>query len=156
MLRALPAGTLAREYARFLDANGIEPLVISAAVKERFRENPFALRYTTTHDLHHVLPHVLDPESRHVAYIIRQALDRGLHTLEVSEAAETEWVDTILRLAGFGREFLEACTPGYYNNEGKPGERSGQNGFYGGGSEEFFRILREWRAAGELAGLELR
>jgi ubiquinone biosynthesis protein COQ4 len=55
VLRALPAGTLGREYARFLDANGIEPLVISDAVKERFRENPFALRYTVTHDLHHVL-----------------------------------------------------------------------------------------------------
>jgi ubiquinone biosynthesis protein Coq4 len=54
-LRALPAGTLGREYARFLDKNGIEPLVISDAVKERFRANPFALRYTVTHDLHHVL-----------------------------------------------------------------------------------------------------
>ena len=55
VLRALPAGTLGREYARFLDANGIEPLVISPAVKESFRDNPYALRYTTTHDLHHVL-----------------------------------------------------------------------------------------------------
>jgi ubiquinone biosynthesis protein Coq4 len=54
-LRELPAGTLGREYARFLDANGIEPLEISAAMKERFRKNPYALRYTTTHDLHHVL-----------------------------------------------------------------------------------------------------
>jgi ubiquinone biosynthesis protein Coq4 len=54
-LRTLPAGTLGREYARFLDANGIEPLVISDATKERFRGNPFALRYATTHDLHHVL-----------------------------------------------------------------------------------------------------
>ncbi len=54
-LRALPPGTLGREYARFLDANGIEPLEISAVMKERFRRNPYALRYTTTHDLHHVL-----------------------------------------------------------------------------------------------------
>jgi len=54
-LRALRAGTLGREYARFLDANGIEPLVISADVQERFRESPYALRYTTTHDLHHTL-----------------------------------------------------------------------------------------------------
>ena len=54
-LRALPPGSLGREYARFLDANGIEPLVISPAVKQRFRDNPFVLRYTTTHDLHHVL-----------------------------------------------------------------------------------------------------
>jgi ubiquinone biosynthesis protein Coq4 len=55
VLRTLPPGTLGREYARFLDANGIEPLVISPAVKETFRANPYALRYTTTHDLHHVL-----------------------------------------------------------------------------------------------------
>jgi ubiquinone biosynthesis protein Coq4 len=54
-LRRLPAGTLGREYARFLDMNGIEPLVISVGIKERFRERPYPLRYTTTHDLHHVL-----------------------------------------------------------------------------------------------------
>ena len=54
-LRTLPPGSLGREYARFLDANGIEPLVVSAELKERFRENPYALRYTATHDLHHVL-----------------------------------------------------------------------------------------------------
>jgi ubiquinone biosynthesis protein Coq4 len=54
-LRALPAGTLGREYARFLDANGIEPLAISDAMRERFRDDPYPLRYTTTHDLHHVL-----------------------------------------------------------------------------------------------------
>jgi ubiquinone biosynthesis protein Coq4 len=54
-LRALPAGTLGREYARFLDANGLEPLAISDRMRERFRERPYALRYTATHDLHHVL-----------------------------------------------------------------------------------------------------
>ena len=32
------------------------------------------------------------------------------------------------------RKFLGDCTPGYYNNEGKPGERSGQNTSYGKGS----------------------
>jgi len=54
-LRALPAGTLGREYARFLDANGIEPLVISAEMKARYHDAPYPLRFTTTHDLHHVL-----------------------------------------------------------------------------------------------------
>jgi ubiquinone biosynthesis protein Coq4 len=54
-LRQLPDHTLGREYARFLDTNAIEPLAISAAVRRRFRDNPYALRYTTTHDLHHVL-----------------------------------------------------------------------------------------------------
>jgi ubiquinone biosynthesis protein COQ4 len=55
VLRQLPEGSLGREYARFLDANGIEPIVTSAAMRARFRDRPYALRYTTTHDLHHVL-----------------------------------------------------------------------------------------------------
>ncbi len=54
-LRQLPTGTLGREHARFLDANGIVPLVISDHIAKRFFENPWVLRYTTTHDLHHVI-----------------------------------------------------------------------------------------------------
>jgi cyclohexanone monooxygenase len=100
-------------------------------------------------------PHMLNEQSKHIAYILKHAIDDDVRTVEVSEAAEAEWVDTIIRFAVLAQQFLEDCTPGYYNNEGKPGERSGQNGFYGGGSEEFFRILREWRTAGGLAGLEL-
>ena len=101
-------------------------------------------------------PHMLNEQSKHLAYIVRQAIDRGVRSVEVSEAAEQEWIDTVIRLARFSRQFLEDCTPGYYNNEGKPGALNGQNGFYGGGSVEFFRILDAWRAEGELRGLELR
>ena len=101
-------------------------------------------------------PHALNEQSQHIAYIVKHAQDHRVRSVEVSEAAEAEWIDTIIRLARLGQQFLEECTPGYYNNEGKPGERSGQNGFYGGGSEAFFKLLREWRAAETLAGLELR
>jgi cyclohexanone monooxygenase len=101
-------------------------------------------------------PHLLDEQGRHVAYVVAQALQRGLRTVEVSAAAEAEWVETVLRLSGRGRDFLESCTPGYYNNEGRLSERAAQNGFFGGGPVEFFRILREWRERGDLAGLELR
>ncbi|HUI28471.1 MAG TPA: NAD(P)/FAD-dependent oxidoreductase [Candidatus Kryptonia bacterium] len=100
-------------------------------------------------------PHMLNEQSKHIAYIVRHAADNNVRTVEVTQEAEAEWVATIIRLAVLARQFLEDCTPGYYNNEGKPGERSGQNGFYGGGSVEFFRILQEWRAAGGLKGLEL-
>lgn len=54
-LRKLPAGTLGREYARFLDANGIDPLAVGESTRERFRDRPWVLRYTLTHDLHHTL-----------------------------------------------------------------------------------------------------
>ena len=101
-------------------------------------------------------PHMLSEQSKHLAYIVRQGIERGVRSIEVSEEAEQEWVDTVISLARFSREFLESCTPGYYNNEGKPGALNGQNGFYGGGSVQFFRILEEWRAEGGLRGLELR
>jgi ubiquinone biosynthesis protein COQ4 len=54
-LRALPDGTLGREYARFLDDNGITPLDPTPELRAAYADNPFALRYTLTHDLHHVL-----------------------------------------------------------------------------------------------------
>lgn len=54
-MRELPNGTLGREYVRFLDAQGIEPFVFSDQVKARFANRPFAVRYTVTHDFHHVL-----------------------------------------------------------------------------------------------------
>jgi cyclohexanone monooxygenase len=101
-------------------------------------------------------PHMLNEQSQHIAYLIRSALERGVRTIEATEQAENEWVATIIRLAGMGRQFLEECTPGYYNNEGKLSDLAAQNGFYGGGSEQFFQILRDWRAAGDFAGLELR
>mgnify|MGYP003343734032 CR=1 FL=1 len=50
--------------------------------------------------------------------------------------------------------YLESCTPGYYNNEGKPAESRLRNSSYGGGSLAFFRLLDEWRNEGSLAGLE--
>ncbi len=101
-------------------------------------------------------PHMLNEQSKHIAHILQHALEAGAQTVEVTEEAEAEWVETIIQAARDGQKFLEDCTPGYYNNEGKPGERSGRDGFYGGGSPEFFRILHEWRATGKLPGLELR
>ncbi|MCA9688798.1 MAG: Coq4 family protein [Nannocystaceae bacterium] len=54
-LRRLPVGSLGRAYAAFLDGNGITPLVVSPAIKARYQADPYPLRYSATHDLHHVL-----------------------------------------------------------------------------------------------------
>jgi cyclohexanone monooxygenase len=109
-------------------------------------------------------PHMLNEQSKHLAYVVKHAFDHELRMVEASEAAEEEWVQTIISLARNGLEFLESCTPGYYNNEGKPGEVGGangtffgraQNGPYGGGPIAFVKLLEDWRAEGSLAGLEL-
>jgi cyclohexanone monooxygenase len=59
--------------------------------------------------------------------------------------------------ARLGVRFYEACTPGYYNNEGKLGNPNGFfAGMYGAGPVAFFRLLDEWRADGRLDGVQLR
>jgi cyclohexanone monooxygenase len=98
-------------------------------------------------------PHMLNEQAKHLAYIIRRGIDAGAHSIEVTPDAEKAWIEQCLQKARQTGDFFENCTPGYYNNEGKPGERSAQDGFYGGGAPEFIRILDAWRADGKLAGL---
>ena len=100
-------------------------------------------------------PHMIDEQARHCAYILEHAFANDVRVVEASDAAEQAWVDAIVRLAVNNQKFLEACTPGYYNNEGKPGDRSVRNGSYGNGAIEFIKVLDAWRAAGTLDGLEL-
>ena len=100
-------------------------------------------------------PHMLNEQAIHLAYILRHAMDHGVRVIETSQAAEDEWVRTIIELARNNLSFLEACTPGYYNNEGKPSDRGARNGFYGAGPVAFVKVLEDWRAKGDLAGLEL-
>ena len=100
-------------------------------------------------------PHLLDEQSRHLAYVLAHAAEHGVERIEASEAAEAAWVQTIVDLAANNMKFLEACTPGYYNNEGKPGDRSTRNSSYGAGAIAFIKVLEDWRADGTLAGLEL-
>jgi cyclohexanone monooxygenase len=100
-------------------------------------------------------PHMMNEQSRHMAYILRECQDRQAKIVEVSAEAEAGWVDTVVSAAILRQKFFEECTPGYYNNEGKPSERAARNGPYGRGPIEFVRILEEWRADGALKGLEL-
>ena len=81
---------------------------------------------------------------------------RGLRTVEVSEEAEEEWVETVVRMGDRTIEFSETCTPGYYNNEGRPSRKTRQSGFFFGEQPtEFTEILEAWRAEGSMKGMEL-
>ncbi|MCP5118703.1 MAG: monooxygenase, partial [bacterium] len=59
------------------------------------------------------------------------------------------------RQSSISGDFQQSCTPSYYNNEGQPGEVSRQNGFFFGEPMEFMTLLADYRAAGELKGLDL-
>ncbi len=100
-------------------------------------------------------PHMLNEQAKHIAYLIQKGEENKVRTIEASEEAENQWIQTIIGLSRMGSDFLMNCTPGYYNNEGKPTERSAQDGFYGAGSVAFIKLWEDWRADGGLKGLEL-
>lgn len=100
-------------------------------------------------------PHALNEQSKHIGYIITNCQAGNHNVVEASADAEQEWVDTIISLARMNEQFLADCTPGYYNNEGKPSERSLQDANYGAGPVAFFKVLDDWRQEGLMRGLDL-
>ena len=100
-------------------------------------------------------PHMIDEQSKHLAYLIGSARDRGVETVEATAEAEQQWVQAVLDLSEARLAFLETCTPGFYNNEGQRSAASDRNLPFGGGPIAFLNILREWREAGTFDGLEL-
>ncbi|MCA9503477.1 MAG: NAD(P)/FAD-dependent oxidoreductase [Spirochaetaceae bacterium] len=97
-----------------------------------------------------------DEQSRHVADVLAHVRAKGATRVEVGRAAEAAWVEAIQQPNPAQLEFAASCTPGYYNNEGRPTEGPGWfGGTYGGGPQAYFELLRDWREGGDYAGLEL-
>ena len=100
-------------------------------------------------------PHMLSEQTTHIAHIVGACAAQGIATIEASEAAERGWVDTIVAMSEARHKFLAQCTPGYYNNEGRVSDADARAAPYGGGPLEFVALLKEWREAGDFAGLEV-
>jgi cation diffusion facilitator CzcD-associated flavoprotein CzcO len=100
--------------------------------------------------------HVTGEQARHFAYVISECQKRGIRTIEPTQEAEEAWCDTIVKGTAIRGDFFKECTPGYYNNEGKPSESAARNATYGYGSPAFIKILTEWRNANDLAGLDVQ
>lgn len=101
-------------------------------------------------------------QGEHIAYMIKQGLERGLTSMEPSQQAQQEWVKHIRETAIDISQFQKECTPSYFNNEGEAqvnseGEEKlrwylGES--YGPGWDAFQTLMQEWRDSGDLAGLE--
>ena len=92
-----------------------------------------------------------------IAAIIAHAQATNAHQVEVTANAENEWM-TVL---GSGRTSFMAdpdCTPGYYNNEGRPIGDSELlvTGGYPASPVAYFQFIEEWRDNGLFSGLEFR
>ena len=100
-------------------------------------------------------PHMIDEQSKHLAYIVGESDRRGVATVEATSEAEQQWVQAILDLSEHRRTFLEQCTPGFYNNEGVASPAAARSLPFGAGPNAFVEVLRDWRAKDDLDGLEL-
>ena len=102
-------------------------------------------------------PHLIEECATNIVHVIHGTVDRGAEVAEVTAEAEEAWVreieDNKPQFSGFGN--TTECTPGYYNNEGRA-DPSMPGFFYSKGPLSFFQLMADWRADGELAGLELR
>ncbi len=117
--------------------------------------NCFFLGFTQTAVTVNV-PHALNEQAKHVTYILDQARQQGATRVEATFDAEAAWLAEMQDKARIAEKFYAECTPGYYNNEGKPGNPNGFfAGSYGAGPIKFFRILDAWRATGRMEGVEL-
>ena len=102
-------------------------------------------------------PHLLDEQARHVADVVKAASEQQAQMVEPTPEAESGWLETIRATAIDNLAFRQACTPGYYNGEGRAGEGQGIfDGLYGPGSDAFFALMKTWREAGDMRGLEVR
>lgn len=103
------------------------------------------------------ITHNLTEAGSSIAAVITHAREVGAAEVEVTQDAEKAWVQT---LESSGQGFLGSpdCTPGYYNNEGKPiGRRERLNlSGHPQGPVAFFQYIDAWRRSGEFEGLEFR
>ncbi len=94
---------------------------------------------------------------RTIATMIAHALEVGADEIECTDEAEQKWMAALDNNMGAFLGNLD-CTPGYYNNEGKPmGKREKLNSAgYPGGPVAYFSYIDGWRNAGDFKGVEFR
>jgi cation diffusion facilitator CzcD-associated flavoprotein CzcO len=99
--------------------------------------------------------HLADERAGHLAYVLRRCFDQNIATIEPTQEAEDGWVEEIVAGRGARRQFLDACTPSYYNQEGSETPATALNDTYGPGSTAFFEVLARWREENRLDGLDI-
>jgi cation diffusion facilitator CzcD-associated flavoprotein CzcO len=101
---------------------------------------------------------LLEEAANHVGFIVKHMLESGHSMIEADSAAEAQWAELIAANAinGTGGIGGTNCTPGYYNNEGRPLDGPPYGAPYGFGSIAFFELMQQWRQSGEFEGVSFR
>ncbi len=102
--------------------------------------------------------HLAVEGAEHIAQTIAMLEQRGVRVADVLPEAEADWTAKIESTYRDNSGFMAACTPSRLNFEGDLSRANPRTGTYGGGYGDFFgyqKLLRDWRAAGDFAGLRI-
>jgi cation diffusion facilitator CzcD-associated flavoprotein CzcO len=93
----------------------------------------------------------------HIGYVASEALKRGAEVIEPSQEAQEAYIRHLRSVAVDNSEYVNECTPSYFNNEGDQTKKRHIFGEpWGEGYYAFEAMLETWRAAGKLEGLMLQ
>lgn len=96
----------------------------------------------------------LHQDMKLLTHILDHMIRTGKTVMEPTKDAEDAWVEEIKRYAVVNLDYLQACTPGQYNNWGEAiSDAYVQSGGYGLGAVAWETVLQAWRDAGDLRGL---
>lgn len=94
-------------------------------------------------------------QGRHAAYIISEVLKRGATVAEPTVEAQQAYIDEFESGLIDVSEFQSLCPPSYFNNEGEEDTKWALFRSWGPGWDHFQAMWKEWRDAGELAGIRV-
>jgi cyclohexanone monooxygenase len=114
--------------------------------------NAFMVQVAQGANLISNVPHNFTEAGRTIAMIVAHTRDSGYQMVEVTQEAEDAWMELLRSGPQMGLFGSLDCTPGYYNNEGQPGNLEWFLG-YPEGAVGYFRYLQEWRSTGDFEGL---
>ena len=98
---------------------------------------------------------MLSEVSHHIGCVISELMRRDAPTIEPEAGAVDAWVREIIAKGQGTIAELEACTPGYYNNEGRIDDRSASSLPYAEGGRAMFAVLEKWRNKGDFANMKV-
>jgi cation diffusion facilitator CzcD-associated flavoprotein CzcO len=102
--------------------------------------------------------HLMTELANHASWIIAHCIKNGVTEIEPESEAQEAWFNTLLGRLGAQAMFFAQCTPGYFNGEGIMDVTPATMRMipYFGPLMDFVQILRDWRAEGSLAGVEVK
>jgi cation diffusion facilitator CzcD-associated flavoprotein CzcO len=139
------------------------------SIYDHWRDGPVTLHGITTHGFPNMgfigyiqgginssVTEHFGRQGAHMAWIIGEALKRGATVVEPTLAAQDAYVKHYNEIKLDLSAMQSRCPPGYFNNEGAANNKWALFPGWGYGWDHFEGMLADWRAKGDMEGMDLR